>query len=126
MATEVLYSGELPDLENKVKTAKLAYNYHKRETETRQNTFENTYQKAVTDAEANLQATKTAEGDVNKIVLPDGFLEAAQEYYVADENSKAAAAQKLYEAYGFHHCGTRRLYYESTGLTDFLFYDYPI
>lgn len=97
VATKVLYSGELPGLENKVKTAQAAYNYHKRETETRQNTFENTYQKAVTDAEANVQATKTAEGDVNKIVLPDGFLEAAQEYYVADENSKAAAAQKLYE-----------------------------
>lgn len=35
-------------------------------------------------------------------------------------------AQGLYEAYGFHRCGTRRLYYESTGLTDFLFYDYPL
>ena len=35
-------------------------------------------------------------------------------------------AQRLYEAYGFRNCGTRRLYYESTGLTDFLFYDYPL
>lgn len=35
-------------------------------------------------------------------------------------------AQRLYEAYGFQSCGTRRLYYESTGLTDFLFYDYPL
>ena len=35
-------------------------------------------------------------------------------------------AQRLYEAYGFQSCRTRRLYYESTGLTDFLFYDYPL
>ena len=29
-------------------------------------------------------------------------------------------------SHGFQSCCTRRLHYESTGLTDFLFYDYPL
>ena len=35
-------------------------------------------------------------------------------------------AQKLYEAYGFQNRGMERLYYESTGYTDFIFYEYPV
>lgn len=32
-------------------------------------------------------------------------------------------AQKLYEKFGFANCGTEQLYYESTGLTKFVFYE---
>ena len=33
-------------------------------------------------------------------------------------------AQRLYEKYGFVKCGTAQLYYESTGWTEFIFYEY--
>lgn len=35
-------------------------------------------------------------------------------------------AQKLYERYGFINCGTAQEYYESTGLTEFIFYEYVL
>ena len=54
---------------------------------------------------------------------------------VANMNKKAVRldaiatnkpAQKLYENYGFVNCGTEQEYYESTGVTDFVFYEYVI
>ena len=33
-------------------------------------------------------------------------------------------AQRLYEKYGFARCGTEQLYYESTGWTEFILYEY--
>ena len=35
-------------------------------------------------------------------------------------------AQKLYEKYGFVNCGTAQEYYESTGKTEFIFYEYVL
>ena len=35
-------------------------------------------------------------------------------------------AQKLYEKYGFVNCGTAQEYYESTGETEFVFYEYAL
>ena len=35
-------------------------------------------------------------------------------------------AQKLYEKYGFVNCGTAQEYYESTGETEFIFYEYVL
>ena len=35
-------------------------------------------------------------------------------------------AQKLYEKYGFVNCGTAQEYYESTGETEFVFYEYVL
>ncbi len=35
-------------------------------------------------------------------------------------------AQKLYEKYGFVNCGTAQEYYESTGKTEFVFYEYAL
>ena len=35
-------------------------------------------------------------------------------------------AQKLYEKYGFVNCGTAQEYYESTGETKFVFYEYAL
>ena len=35
-------------------------------------------------------------------------------------------AQKLYEKYGFVNCGTAQEYYESTGETKFIFYEYVL
>ena len=35
-------------------------------------------------------------------------------------------AQKLYEKYGFVNCGTAQEYYESTGTTEFIFYEYAL
>ena len=35
-------------------------------------------------------------------------------------------AQKLYEKYGFVKCGTAQEYYESTGETEFVFYEYVL
>ena len=35
-------------------------------------------------------------------------------------------AQKLYEKYGFVSCGTAQEYYESTGETEFVFYEYVL
>ena len=35
-------------------------------------------------------------------------------------------AQKLYEKYGFVNCGTEQEYYESTGETEFIFYEYVL
>ena len=35
-------------------------------------------------------------------------------------------AQKLYEKYGFFNCGTAQEYYESTGETEFIFYEYAL
>ena len=35
-------------------------------------------------------------------------------------------AQKLYEKYGFVNCGTAQEYYESTGETEFIFYEYAL
>ena len=35
-------------------------------------------------------------------------------------------AQKLYERYGFVKCGTARLFYDSCGWQDFVFYEYPV
>lgn len=35
-------------------------------------------------------------------------------------------AQKLYEKYGFVNCGTAQEYYESTGETEFVFYEYTL
>lgn len=35
-------------------------------------------------------------------------------------------AQKLYEKYGFINCGKGKIYYESTGLTEFVFYEYVL
>lgn len=32
-------------------------------------------------------------------------------------------AQRLYDKFGFTNCGTEQLYYESTGLTKFVFYE---
>lgn len=35
-------------------------------------------------------------------------------------------AQKLYEKYGFVNCGIAQEYYESTGKTEFIFYEYAL
>lgn len=35
-------------------------------------------------------------------------------------------AQKLYEKYGFVNCGIAKEYYESTGETEFIFYEYVL
>lgn len=53
----------------------------------------------------------------------------------AEKNKKAVRldairtnvpAQKLYEKYGFVNCGTAQGYYESTGKTEFVFYEYAL
>ena len=43
-----------------------------------------------------------------------------------DAISTNKPAQKLYEKYGFLNCGTEQEYYESTGVTNFIFYEYII
>ena len=35
-------------------------------------------------------------------------------------------AQKLYEKYGFVNCGKAMEYYESTGKTEFIYYEYVV
>ncbi len=43
-----------------------------------------------------------------------------------DAISTNVPAQKLYEKYGFVNCGTAQEYYESTGETEFIFYEYVL
>ena len=76
------------------------------------------------------------------MVLPeyqgDGAATAALDEIIklaADKKKKAVRldaigtnvpAQKLYEKYGFVNCGTAQEYYESTGETEFVFYEYAL
>ena len=76
------------------------------------------------------------------MVLPeyqgDGAATAALDEIIklaADKKKKAVRldaigtnvpAQKLYEKYGFINCGTAQEYYESTGETEFVFYEYAL
>ena len=76
------------------------------------------------------------------MVLPeyqgDGAATAALDEIIklaADKKKKAVRldaigtnvpAQKLYEKYGFINCGTAQEYYESTGETEFVFYEYVL
>mgnify|MGYP004476088787 FL=1 len=76
------------------------------------------------------------------MVLPeyqgDGAATAALDEIIklaADKKKKAVRldaigtnvpAQKLYEKYGFANCGTAQEYYESTGETEFVFYEYAL
>ena len=56
--------------------------------------------------------------------------------FVAKETNKKAVrldaigtnkpAQKLYEKYGFVNCGKAMEYYESTGKTEFIYYEYVV
>ena len=70
--------------------------------------------------------------------LPDGAATAALDEIIklATNKKKKAVrldaigtnvpAQKLYEKYGFVNCGTAQEYYESTGETEFVFYEYAL
>ena len=44
----------------------------------------------------------------------------------AKYDAKLLAQEALYEKYGFVNCGTAQEYYESTGETEFVFYEYVL
>ena len=81
-------------------------------------------------AVTNAQSKEYRKGDGAATVALDEIIKLA-----ADKKKKAVRldaigtnvpAQKLYEKYGFVNCGTAQEYYESTGETEFVFYEYVL